>query len=277
MISRSLFLTLGLALLYSAALKGCFGDIPRSGFTQHQANVIRVERVWHRKAAADTVLVGTSLAARLPGSALGSRFDSIAQSATGPMTGLKLVERMPHAPRLLYVELNMLHQGLDHEVLDYFGSEPMASLRSWLPLLRQSEQPVNLFLSWVTSRRPEAPAAGDESRLATGLAYLKPQNETEMSPDVLKSKIEELKRCLAGLRSRGVEIVLVEFPVHPQVRASRRYTQNFNALSEAFPDRDWAWVRPPMDKDWPVTDGLHLTSAAAEAFARVLAKDQESR
>ncbi len=56
-----------------------------------------------------------------------------------------------------------------------------------------------------------------------------------------------------------------------------RYTQNFNALSEAFPDRDWAWVRPPMDKDWPVTDGLHLTAAAAEAFARVLAKDLEGR
>ena len=276
MIARSLLLILALALLYSAALEWCFGSITRGGFTQHQANVIRVERVWHRKVATDTILVGTSLAARLPDSILGPAVDSLAQSATGPMTGLVLVECMPIPPRCIYVEINMLHQGVDRETIDYFRCEPMASLRTWMPLLRQSEQPVNLFLSWITARRPDAPAVADQSRLNAGLAYLRSQNETEMAPDVLNGKIDELRRSLRELRARGVKIVLVEFPLHKEVRGSRRYTQNFRALNEAFPDRDWAWVRPP-NEEWPVTDGLHLTSEAAAAFARVLVKDREKR
>ena len=277
MIIRSLLFSCGLALVYAVAVGFFAAGVPRAGPTQHQANIIRIERVWHAKHAPNALLVGTSLAVRLPASVLGPEMESIAQSATGPMTGLLIAAQMAQVPKIIDVEVNMLHQGVDEEALEYFTRQPMAKLREMIPVLRQSEQPVNLLLSALVAKRPETETKFDAEKLQFGLHYLYAQNKSLLEADNLEVKIGELKRVLLDLRARGSKVVLVEFPFSPEVRGAPRYQQSFSALYSAFPSSEWAWVRSPDGGVWQTTDGLHLTTSAAIHFAGLIKADLRER
>lgn len=277
MIIRSLLFSCGLALVYAMAVGYFAAGIPRVGPTQHQSNIIRIERVWHRAKSADALLVGTSLAARLPDLVINQQIDSIAQSATGPMTGLLLADILPTPPRSVYVEVNMFHQGVDHEALAYFSRQPMAALREFVPILRQSEQPINLLISALLAQHAEPAIIFDPNKLRFGLDYLASQNQQTLSVVVLETRLVDFKKVLTSLRSKGIHIVLVEFPLHPEVRNSPRYIQSFDALSAAFPASEWEWVHPPAASKWEFTDGLHLTTASAVDFAQLLLTDIQTR
>ncbi|MBC8011666.1 MAG: hypothetical protein H7067_16400 [Burkholderiales bacterium] len=276
-ITKALIFAAILALGYAVAVGFFAAAVPRVGPTQHQANIIRIERVWHADHAPDALLAGTSLAARLPASVLDPEMESIAQSATGPMTALLLTAQMEKLPKLVYVEVNMLHQGVDEEALEYFTRQPMASLREIIPVLRQSEQPVNLLLSALVAKRPESETKFDAEKLKFGLQYLFVQNQSVLSQDKIESKVGELRRVLLDLRVRGAEVVLVEFPFSPEVRGAPRYQQSFAVLNAVFPSAEWAWVRSPDGIDWQMTDGLHLTTPSAVDFARLLKLDLRRR
>lgn len=270
MILRSIAIGLVATLIYAITVSVFASRVPRAAPTQHQANIVRLELIWHAKQPPQNVLVGTSLAARLSPTLLRGRIGNAAQSASGPMTGLAFVESMKRLPQRVFVEVNMLHQPVDQATVDYFRREPASTLREILPFLRQSEQPVNVATSWLNSRRPEPVDRVRPERLAMALEFLSSQNQQVRSEAALERELNELCGALKRIKQRGCEVVLVEFPLHPAVKSAPRYRQTFDALARAFPERNWRWIRPNASEIYETVDGLHLTSDAAARFSSYL-------
>ena len=170
----------------------------------------------------------------------------------------------------------MLHRSFDRSTVDYFTLQPMRWLRETLPFLRQAEQPVNLAVAWLMDRRGEPVNRMRPEQLALGLAYISQQNREIMPPKEFTEALDRLDGCLRGLRARGVDVVLVEFPLHPDVRNSPLYRQIFDGLAERFPIPEWEWLRPEPGVSYEVTDGLHLTTESAQRFADELLRRERS-
>lgn len=267
MILRALITSGLVCLLYGLALRSVPESLRRRGATTHQANCIRAEQLIHSTRLPDNVVVGTSLLDMLQPEMLGPEFGSLALAGGSTRTGLEIVHRSRLRPKRLFVETNFLPKQADPELLGYLYDEPMSFLRSTIPLLRQSHQPVNLFFSLLQGRRAPAEIVAQPRQLEVALQHHARSSEAgELSPSVIH-QIEEVRGQLERLQQSGIEIVLVEMPVHPAIAGARAAASLRARLVEALPPQRFRWLRSNPGDTYMTTDGLHLVTADARRFA----------
>lgn len=241
-----------------------------------QANRLRAERWLYRPPAAATVVVGSSLAARLEGALPADEYHVLAFGGGSSLTGLELLARGPRLPERVLVEGNVLTRGTDHELIKVLFTPGLASLRRALPLLRQENQPLVYALAKLVdagalSAGGQAASALMTSEFFEGLVDIQRRAMAHVDSAQAQRVAAEMARRISEIQRRGVEVVILEMPIHPELvdsPASRLARSKMGELAKAC---GCVVIGPAVGAEYPTTDGLHLTADAAERFGRLVA------
>jgi len=259
----------GAFALYAGLIE-CWTPTVRAGQDQQSDNLIAIEHFLYDAPPA-AVIVGSSMADRIPLTALGPGVDSLALAGQSPLVGLQVIARSGRTPGRIYVETNTIAAPADQTFVDNVFAEPGYTLKRVIKALRQAYQPVNLAISLLRRAargRDEVYYPKIEDAALHETLVARERAELEKAPDegVLERNIAEMKRLASLLTERGAEIVFFEMPIDQQLETAPAVTAVRQAVHAAFPlDRD-CWNSEAAPVGMRSTDGIHLDSASAAAF-----------
>lgn len=226
--------------------------------------------------AEDIVVLGTSLADRLPLDSLaGRKVYPLTFGGQGVLDGLALLEAMEDVPGVVLVETNLINNPANEQfassLLNPFGRE----MKRFLPALRQKNQPVTVLMGGLFYVK-NGPPTGDSPTLDTG----RPLNQammdlrrkdygTPFSGLILREELTDLRLRLGALEERGSRIVFFEVPVHPELCGAPRAVALRESMKEVFGSGPFGFFPQPDCNAYETTDGHHLRPASATAFATV--------
>jgi hypothetical protein len=259
----------GAFALYAVLIE-CWAPAVRAGQDQQSDNLIGIEHFLY-DAPPSAVLVGSSMADRIPMATLGPDVGSLALAGESPLVGLDIIMRGGRTPGRIYVETNNIAGPPDEALVDGVFAEPGYTLKRYVKALRQAYQPVNLAISLLRRAvrgRDEVyyPRIADASLHET--LVMREQSQLGEAPDaeLLARNLAAMKRLISLLSKRGAEIVLFEMPIDPQLESAPAVTAVRQAVSAAFPFDRNCWNSEAAPTGLPSTDGIHLDSNAAAGF-----------
>ena len=223
---------------------------------------------------APTVLAGSSLTQRLPGDVLGAGFQSLALSGGGALTGVSIAVKSANTPRRILIEINKIDRGLDDGLIDQTFAEPLYTLRCHVAVLRAAGRPMTYFYGLLRGRTggqtvDTAPAlnAGQIRDVTADTAH----NDSVLLPrDILANDVKKLVALVTAARARGIEPVLYEMPVEPNLTFYPRPAQIRAAVLLALPPSQICWLDMRLPGGAHTFDGEHLEAADSIALAKML-------
>jgi hypothetical protein len=259
-----------------AVLIECWAPPVRAGQDQQSDNLIAIEHFLY-DAPPSAVLVGSSMADRIPLAALGPDVGSLALAGQSPLVGLEIIARSGRTPGRIYVETNNIAGPPDRTLVDSVFAEPGYALKRYVKALRQAYQPVNLAISLLRRAArgrdevyyPRIEAASLHKTLVT-----REQAKLDKAPNLgfLAQNLAAMKRLTGLLGGRGAEIVFFEMPIDPQLETAAAVTAVRQAVHAVFPFDGTCWNSEAAPAGLPSTDGIHLDSDAAGSFGASLAQ-----
>jgi len=260
--------------------------------SQWQENIVKAQEYPLMATPKPGVIVGSSLSAKLAGTALEDACYNLSFSAEGPFTGLEIVRRHPITPRVVFIETNLLVREENRTVVDGAFRPVISDLRPYLPALRERYQPANLisgglgvgFVSqlvkikqqfWPVPRSAQQRKEGEKPLFKQSLAMKITQYNVPAKAEVIKRHTSEMKASVSDLERRGARCVFVEMPVDQALLALPRSTQVRDALKEPFPPFKYVWIGPEEGRRYVTTDGVHLAKSEAIDFAQRLRAELE--
>lgn len=250
------------------------------------ANRIQAQTYMLAGSQPDTVLLGSSLAYRLSASKLGNGAHSLCFAADSALAGLRLIDARSDFPRRVIIEVNVVDRIPRQDLLDDATSPVLLAARRWLPALRERYSPKHLMAG------PLRGACGAAVRLKQRVLGSSPQDQSTQigkgavsgeferlltsgvkeaqRPDpfaVLESQLQEMRSQVERLETNGVECFLLWMPMHPDIKNAPRFNHLRSRTEKLFPRAKYIWLQAADGQDYPTTDGLHLTSEAADQFA----------
>jgi hypothetical protein len=295
-IGRSCLVALTLFLLYNLVLAS--GRV-RARFvpqSMRQQNVIQAQDYVARSIPPQVVVVGTSMAARLPLHQLGTEAVNLAMYGDSLFTGLEVIRRSEQNPQIVLIETNLLMNELNPEIVGTVFRPVFHQLRPHLPALRERFQPANLVTgAWgepllrrvlrIVQRATPAkstplesasppPQTAVEARLAAliaaGLAGQEAVFAVAPEADRLDRQVDALRVVVQDLERRGIRSAFLQMPVYRSLADLPLTTRVHEALEAAFPPDRFLWIRPQTPNSYETTDGLHLGDAEARRYASEL-------
>ena len=232
---------------------------PKITFFQNQetSNLVGAERFLFNSNSYHSLIVGTSLSARLPHSLLGPGVFNLSLQGGSPLTGLELIRRSHKYPARLLVETNFLYYALDHTFVEYRLNTFSYFTKKYVRALRHEYQPVNLvgnlYLRYFRRDPRFIREHGLENR-ARNLALANTIDHKDEFPTApnFQNSIAIFQQLILELESHGIEIIFFEMPVHKLVAAGKRASI----------------VRQSIYRALKTTDGLHLDSRSAALVAK---------
>ena len=239
--------------------------------SQWGANHIVAER-WLLGPGADTVLVGSSMSARLPGSALGPRIANLGMPGIHALDALA-VARAHRAPlRQVVIESNVLYWPPNPEFIGDVLSPVRQGLLRTVPAFRTEHQPLNLLIRLLRSEGGDAaPTRADPRLLDAEVARQAAMLATPPPAADWDAALARLDAMVQALRADGTEVRFVELPMDPRLAASPRQSAARAELLRRYPPEQWRWLRLDGAGPWATTDGVHLLAADASRAASAIA------
>jgi hypothetical protein len=276
----------GLTLLTTAVLLATHtGLLSRTGWHAEYAesNVVANEIRWQRfdrERRATVVLVGSSIAGRLPiGAVCGPARPgaNLCFDGSNARLGLELLAAAAVYPEWLVVEANTLTlpPSPNETTLRAAFQGFHARLARHLPFLRAEHRPVTLAYSRLKERadrrRAGAQTPPDAERLS--LAEIMPGSGHHNSvPGAGSPELTAWLERLRPFQDRGCRVVLIMVPDGGQDRSADLALAR-GLAARGIPLLDFKSVIP--EHAWPYSDGIHLVRPAAEALARRLGRALE--
>jgi CTP:molybdopterin cytidylyltransferase MocA len=249
--------------------------------TTGEQNQMAAQRYLYADHPIDTVLVGSSLTARLPDEALGPRLFNLALSSLGPATGVQIVLRKPQRPLRVIIETNVMLADVDRSFEDSIFAEPGHSLRGVFPALREEYRPMNILLNLVRGSE-----ARNRQRLLDRRADLDVQKrmtavfrtdyDKPVALDDMDRRLTAFKALVEPLQRAGVEILLAEMPIADDLQQTRLMAALRDRVNAIFPPAQYR--RLDLHAAGPVEteDGLHLVYRDAVRIAHLLRSEIET-
>lgn len=252
-----------------------------SGMNQAQRNVIKAQKYVYENPSPKLILVGSSLTANIKAKHIGNQVINLGMAGGSSQTGLEIVKREKLKSAILLVEINeTIERQLDQQLLDSIY-EPISHFSQlYFPMLRQEYKPVDVFVQalknqFKSSQKAEKnePAQAKsvnpklrEKVLAEQIsAKMQPLSESEQ--ETLKSAAKSIKTQIAELQKQGVRVILYDVPGEKQVKNTTAEKQIQQLMREEFPADTYEWLPAPASKNWVTSDGSHLISSDAQAYA----------
>lgn len=257
-------------------------------------NLIIAERYLYGPAPA-AVVVGSSMGRTLT-EFLPANFYNLSFSGYSSVTGAEIVLRGALRPRIVVIETNVMDRSRNQAMVGQVFAEPHFSLHRYVPSLRYEYRPALLLVNtehlhpdfslsaFSAAALPALPAVDiglpppsmredDDPRLAAGLA-------TQMAHDAAvdaaeRARIAAATRDMAAqvneLRARGVCVLLLRLPIHPQADASPLERYQAEAVRAALPPGDYSWIEIKDEASYHTVDGIHMTDPSARRVAWIVA------
>ena len=255
MVKKSILVCTVLLCLH-AAWVACF---PERGVPTHQFqdNVVKVQRFLY--AESPYVLVGTSLSARILKDSI-PEVTSIAFGGSSVENGLRLVLCKPAAPRVLFVETNLLLRESDADFIDRAVAPIPYMVKRVFPSLREQYQPICLFadvMLGATGVNPQRGAATVNREFLERCIQDALVADTVCSSDRAHGRMELIASLLSAIEAKGSRLVFFEMPVNPRLEGMASFRQVRELVEERFPRARYAYM-PRDTAAYLTTDGMHL-------------------
>ena len=255
MIKKSILVCAVLLCLHAAWV----ARFPDRGMPTHQFqdNVVKVQRFLY--AESPYALVGTSLSARILKDSI-PEVASIAFGGSSVKNGLRLVLFKPEAPRVLFVETNLLLRESDAGFIDRALAPFPYAVKRVVPSLREQYQPICLFADLMlgaTGVNPQQGAATVNREFLERCIEDALAADTVSPPDRARGRMERVASLLSGIEAKGTRLVFFEMPVHPRLEGLASFGQVRELVEERFPRTRYAYV-PRDTAAYLTTDGMHL-------------------
>ena len=252
-----IFLTAAIILaIYEMALRLAAPAVDSSQ-DQYTTNAIRLENYVDARTRVNTVVVGSSLVARIPAEAWPRDWHVLAQAGGSSQTGLAVVATTPPLPRRVLVEANFLYNDADNIAVGNATGARARIMRQTLWLTRQAYRPMNIFVWALRKLRPEPVFEAQPGNFQQLLAV---QQKDDAVPPLATTRagILRAKALIDGLKAMGVEVALFQMPVDASLEPSP-FMRGVRAIAEkAFPQGRYCWLSVENDGEWKTVDGIHL-------------------
>jgi hypothetical protein len=233
------------------------------------------------------VLVGSSVAARLApdqlhSNELGGAVYNLALLGEGASTGAETVLRKTDTPKIVLVDPSFGYRASNASLLRELAAEPRAFFRQVMPAFRLENRPLDLAISvasgWLRRHAAE-PLARSDSAVEQEPPTLRPMLRYWISRSAevdarqrsdMEAGIKVLGQSIDGLRARNVRVVLLQFPMHPELAATPVEALARQHLRERFPTDRYEWLSIPSPESYQTRDGMHATAQSARRLAAVL-------
>ena len=239
---------------------------------QNISNLARAEQVMIGGDQKSAIIVGSSLAARLPKGLWPDGMMNLGFAGKNAIDGLDLLSAHNVQPNIILVETNWITRPPNLAFVEQITSSLLYPLRPYVRGLQVDNQPVNLLLTVafrLSGRSPDSSACGtasfqEQSSSAPAQAFLTPP---EFSEDDIARSITRLAKQVDAFQKAGIRVILVEFPMSQAFASAPGPTRLRQALSETFADVDfWTFDHSAFQ----TTDGQHLTFQSSIKFGCLL-------
>ncbi|MBX9927669.1 MAG: hypothetical protein K2X99_02040 [Gemmatimonadaceae bacterium] len=230
-------------------------------------NAIAVERLVRGAHAPRVLVLGSSLAARVPSALIGDDAMVIGLSGGSGAAAVALADAAGVRPTVAIVELQRLGMPAPNGWADSLVRAARSDRRARVAFFDQEHRPATLALSAI---------ARTSARVRRWLSTESQRRETEaraahaygpVADAASDTAFAEAQRRLTRWREQGTRVYLIELPVHeasaitPTLRA---------AIDRAFPASEFPRVAHPPG-GYPTSDGRHLEPEAAARVAQAIA------
>jgi hypothetical protein len=234
------------------------------GEHQFQQNVIKAQDFTDKDQAGKIVLVGSSLTDRLNQDKLPDSFYNMSFAGGSVYTGLDIVLRSSHKPKIVLVEMNIANRPIDKDFADRLFTPGLYALRQHLPALREEGQPVNLLPPLLNKKVKNSANTGadyrdpDQSMLDNYDNY---PNKQDLATNMLK-----LKSMVDRLQYEGVKVIFYRMPVHCSLISRPLYKDITAAFAKIFPAPGYKYLPEPDCSKYHYSDGEHLAASSKTDF-----------
>ena len=242
---------------------------PSLGMATHQwqDNLVKAQSFYYSDKA-DTVMVGTSLSARIISDSIPS-VKSVAFGGCAVEDGLKLILSKNNLPKYVLVETNLIMKNGNPELVSKTTKGVIPLIKGWIPSLRERYEPICLFASLLmASTGVNAQAA--KSKVNTKLLEVSIKrmlkNDKPIPVEEAESRLKDIKGLLHELERQGTQIVFFEMPVNEKLFHLRRFTQTRNILQREFPNNTYTYL-PADTTKYLTSDGEHLSYDEQQRFS----------
>ncbi len=273
LIALSLTVFLALFVGYNVAVKIAK---PEGLFLQNQAekNISTAEDYIFEKKAADTVIVGSSLAARLDESYFGKGFRNLSFAGGTAATGLEIIRRHGTVPKVVLVETNLIRD-LDTAFVEAQYQPLSLFLKRYLPSAQAKYRPVNLLLGGLRSKTGTESVVPDANVFANLLANQQSDYSRLPDQDWLRHSTGVLAREVDSLMARGVKVIFFVMPINAILEDSPKARNQLEEYQRVFPPSRYLWI-DSLPGEYITADGIHLVPQSARTYAGLLRKRLES-
>jgi hypothetical protein len=221
------------------------------------------------------VVLGSSLADRLPESFFTLKpARNLALPGGSPLTGLMLVESLPHTPKTIVMETNVLDRKPRPGLVARYRSRTLVMLREFKPLRTAVLALLPLKMKNARKLRAKPPRDYDTGGLIReSLAALERRSFEEPS----RVHAAEIARLASVMEARGTRVFYVQLPMSQPLEESRYFAETNRIMHEAAarPDR---WLTLALDRSqlrW--VDGSHLDERSSLLVVEAIEQALERR
>ncbi|MCR5246443.1 MAG: hypothetical protein K6E14_01480 [Paludibacteraceae bacterium] len=268
MIKKAIISFFSFALCYSIMI----AFVPNMGIGTHQwqENQIRAQRFLYEKSS-DTVIVGTSLSARILLDSL-ENVKSCAFSACVVEDGLRLILSKDVIPHYILIETNYILRSSNEELLKVNTQGPLPFIRYYIPILREQNAPICLIGRRFMMRALSPVDTVDMNRLHKNIKNRILEDKTHfLTEKQMGERMQTIMLLVDKLEKRGAKIVLFEMPLNESLKHARSNEQTRLAVKRMFPIDKYLYL-PNDTSTYLTNDGEHLDAEGQRRYSHFLKK-----
>ena len=263
MIKKAFYSFIFISICYSLFIS----NFPNKGVGTHQwqENQIRAHRFLYDKTS-DTVLVGTSLSARIFQDSISS-VTFCAFSACVVEDGLRLILSKKVPPRYILIETNYLLRPSNGEIVKINTQGPMPFLRRYIPILREQNSPSSIMGYSIMQGALSPVGQVDLKRLEKNIEDRISDDYTHLlSEKQLEERIQTIMSLVRQLESLGVKIALYEMPLNKRLLNLPSNEQTRQIVHHLFPSEKYTYI-PCDTSNYLTNDGEHLDEEGRRRYS----------
>jgi len=274
-VSHIIWIFLLLFITYNIYVAVCNPHITRYQNQWQKNTSVAQDFIYGKKA--ESVIVGSSLSARLNQNLLPETFFNLSFSGGSVLTGLEIIKRTGYIPKHLYIETNLVFRFKSKKMLDPLFYPIWWQIKTYIPALQEKYQPLNVLLSknlcskpsnlnLTTTKGPKLYKDSKENINLQRFNLMMKQRKVAYKKPLYRRHLKDLKELLKYFKNNGTQIVFFEMPIDHELAMSPKAQERREIIKNGF---HHTWLPLTKYKDYVTTDGHHLTFKSAYNYTKV--------
>lgn len=250
---------------------------PSMGIATHQwqDNVLKAQQFLYAEKA-DTVMVGTSLSARIIRDSI-PFVKSVSFGGCSVEDGLKIILSKGDIPKYVLVETNLLLREGNPELISRITEGVVPLIRRRIPSLREQYEPICLLASLLMSSTGINAQAGmseiNMDLLNESINRILKEDKP-LNKETAERRLRVIRKLIVELEEMGTTFIFFEMPINNRLFHLKRYEQIRDIMKREFPANKYVYL-PSDTMQYLTTDGEHLDFEGQQKFSHYFRKALE--